>query len=210
MRRLLLLVLLAGVTATVMAGPATAHTCVTAARAPVGQPSTITLVAAVEKEIPDIAFTLPAGLELDRVDPKPGWKATRTGSTVRYRGGPSAPLSCERFSVGVTPARRGVYGIVSIQRDANGTVVARSTPVPGAPHIDPAEQRVYAGVEPPAPPSQTGGRSPLLYVAGGLILLAFAMMTFSFFRNRRLAREDELADRVEEFKARTRERPPPA
>jgi hypothetical protein len=206
---LLLFVLLAGATISATAGPATAHTCVTAARAPVGQSSTITLVAAVEKEIPDIAFTLPAGLALDRVDPKPGWKATRAGSTVRYQGGPTAPLSCERFSVSVTPARRGVYGIVAVQRDANGTVVARSTPVPGAAHVDPAEQRVYAGVEPAAPPSQTGGRSPLLYVAGGLILLAFAMMTFLFYRNRRIAREDELADRVEEFKVRTRERPPP-
>ena len=195
-----------------VAQPAAAHICAAVTKAPVGKSTTVALVVAVEdKPIPDIEFTLPEGLRLDRVDPKPEWKATRSGSTIRYNGGPAATYSCQRFSVGLTPTAKGAYPISVIQRAADGTVVARSTADPSEPLNPYLEQIVYAGVEPPPPPSQDEGTSPLLYVAVGLIGLAVGLMLFMFFRNRRLdAREDELQDRVEAFKARTRDRPPPA
>jgi uncharacterized protein YcnI len=60
------------------AGPASAHVCAPLTEAPVGQSTTVVLVVAVEDTpIPDIEFTLPEGLQLDRVDPKPDWESTR-------------------------------------------------------------------------------------------------------------------------------------
>ena len=130
-----------GATVGLTAAPASAHICPIAVEIPVGQPSTIDVGVTVEgATVPDVEITIPAGLRLDRVDPKAGWTFTRTGSTVRYRGGPIAPYTCEYFSLGVTAPARGAFGIPVVQRTAERQ---------GVGPLDPGrEQRPVSGPRP--------------------------------------------------------------
>ena len=70
----------------------------------------------------------------------------------------SSTFQCEFFSIGVTAPAAGTFGITVIQRDAPGTVVARSAPDPANPG-DRLGQFVYAGVKIPSPPSTSSGPS---------------------------------------------------
>jgi hypothetical protein len=156
-----------GATVGLTAAPASAHICPIAVEIPVAQPSTIDVGVTVEgATVPDVEITIPAGLRLERVDPKEGWTFTRTGtrsgtgtgSTVRYRGGPIAPYTCEYFSLGVISPARGAFGIPIVQRTANGKVWARSTPDASSAQSRILDQFVYAGEK---PPSNSGGSSSL-------------------------------------------------
>ena len=234
MRRLAVIALLAvaatALDATLDALPAFAHFCAYAAQIPVGESRTISVGITVETQaVPDVTVTIPPGLRLDRVDPKAGWTVSRSGSTLRYRGGPIAPYTCEYFSLGVTAPAKGAFGIPVVQRNADGVVVARSTTDP-AQKLNPYfEQVVYAGVKPPSPPAQGGGTSTttLLGVAlVGLGVVLVAVLGIRAWRARGYADEDEgsehapddetdetadreaeLDARVSAFKKQTRDRP---
>jgi uncharacterized protein YcnI len=237
-RRLAVLTLVTAVATAVTLGltaaPASAHICPIAVEIPVAQPSTIDVGVTVEgATIPDVAITIPAGLRLDRVDPKQGWTFTRTGtpdgSTVRYRGGPIAPYTCEYFSLGVTAPTREAFGIPVVQRTADGKVWARSTPDASSAQSRVLDQFVYAGEKPPA----IGGGSSSLStttIAGialvGLGVVSIGVLGVRAWRNRGLDegddetdgddqadgdagdREAELQARLEQFRKRTRDPPP--
>jgi hypothetical protein len=188
------------------AAPAGAHICQVPVQIPVGQPATAAIGVTVENAtVTDVEVGLPAGLRLDRVYPKAGWKATRSGSTVHYTGGIIASFTCEYFSLGVTATTKGAFGITVVQRTATGTVVARSIPDPTSPNSQVLDQFVYAGVEPPKRPSTSSG--PSVATIGGIALVGFGIVMFAglWLRARRARRVDA---RLEEFKKRTPDPPP--
>jgi hypothetical protein len=225
-----------GATVGLTAAPASAHICPIAVEIPVAQPSTIDVGVTVEgATIPDVEITIPAGLRLERVDPKEGWRVTRTGSTVRYRGGPIAPYTCEYFSLGVISPARGAFGIPVVQRTANGKVWARSTPDASSAQSRILDQFVYAGEK---PPSNGGGSSSLSATTiAGIALVALGIVSVVVlgvrtWRNRGRYegddetdgdetasdetdgdraddREAELQARLARFKKRTPDPPPP-
>jgi hypothetical protein len=228
--RRLLVFALAGAAATattlgVGIAPAAAHICPVPAEIPVGEPATIAVGVTVEDAtIPDVTIAVPAGLSLDRVDAKPGWTAKRTGSTVRYRGGPIAAFACEYFSLGVTASNRGSFGIPVTLRDAAGKIVARTTPDANSASDRVLDQFVYAGVKPPKPKS--GSSAPSLPLIAGIALIAFGVIMFTVLRIRGRRPEiempaetdgsetpEELDDtalqaRLERFRKRTPDPPP--
>ncbi|MCU1464974.1 MAG: hypothetical protein JWM72_902 [Actinomycetia bacterium] len=152
------------------AQPASAHVCARAVEIPVGQPSTVAVGVTVERTaVPDVTITMPAGLQLQRVDAKAGWSITRTGPSVRFRGGPIPRFACEYFSFGVTAPGRGAFGIPLVQRSATGAVVARSTPDPASAQSRALDQFVYAGI---TPPSTSSGSSVSATTIAGIALVA--------------------------------------
>jgi hypothetical protein len=166
--------------------PAFAHICPIAAEIPVAHPGTIDVGVTVENAtVTDVEITLPAGLQLNRVDPKPGWTVTRSGATVRYRGGSIAPFTCEYFSLGVTAPTAGSFGVTVIQRNASGVVVARSVPDPAVAQDRVLDQFVYAGVKPPVPPSTSSGPSAVVIAGGVLVGLGVVMAVVVAIRSRR-------------------------
>jgi len=221
------------------AAPASAHICPVAVEIPVAQPSTIDVGVTVEgATIPDVEITIPAGLRLDRIDPKEGWTFTRTGtrtgtgtgSTVRYHGGPIAPYACEYFSLGVTAPARGAFGIPVVQRTADGKVWARSTPDASSLQSRVLDQFVYAGEKPPS--IGTGSSSLSATTIAGIALVALGIVSIGVlgvraWRNRGPyegddetdrdhtdgdgadEREAELRARLERFKKRTPDPPAP-
>ncbi len=208
--------------------PASAHICPVAVEIPVAASSTIDVGVTVEGgAVPDVEIDVPAGLTLDRVDAKAGWTVTRTGSTLRYHGGPIAAFTCEYFPLVVTAPSRGSFGVTVVQRDAAGTVVARSVPDPNSTASRVLDQYVYAGVKPPKAPSSSKGLSTA--TLAGIALIGVGVVVFSALvvRDRRRrrdvvdddrvdddgdehgegrsdarAREEELRARVEQFRAR--------
>ena len=206
-RRFAAMLVLVGAVVVFDAGPATAHICTYALQIPVGQPHTIQVAVTVEGfTVPDVEMTLPPGLQLNQVDALPGWTVSHSGSTVRFRGGPIAPYTCQYFSMTVTAPTAGQYGINVVQRDESGKVVARSIVDPSQP-LDPYQQQVvYAGVTPPKAPGQAGGTSTTTIV--GIVLVAVAALFIGglLFRSWRARRyEAELEARVEAFKRRAHE-----
>ena len=215
MRRLAILALVTGVaTAGGLAldvAPAAAHICPIADQILVGPAATIAVGVTVESvSVPDVEITIPAGLRIDRVDAKAGWTFERTGSTVRYRGGPIPTYKCEYFSLGVTAPARGSFGISVVQRTAAGRVVARSTPNPANASDRILGQIVYAGVKPPTTDSSSG---PSAAMIAGLALVVFGVVMVGILglRSRRARRDDdeeaddddrgaELHERLDRFK----------
>jgi hypothetical protein len=218
-RRLAILALVTGVATAAGLGldvaSASAHICPIAVQILVGRPATIAVGVTVESApVPDVEITIPAGLRLDRVDAKAGWTFERTGSTVRYRGGPIATYKCAYFSLGVTAPGRGSFGIAVVQRTAAGKVVARSTPNPANASDRILGQIVYAGVKPPSTGSST--RPSAVTIAGiALVVLGVVMVGVLRFRSRRARgyeggddeddrdeddREAELRERLARFK----------
>jgi len=188
------------------AGPAWAHVCPIPVEIPVGQLSTIAVGVTVENAtITDVEVAVPAGLRLDRVDHKAGWTSTRTGSTIRYRGGTIGQFTCEYFSLGVTAPAKGAFGIGVTQRTADGTIIARTTPDAASPQDQLLDQFVYAGIAPPKRPSTSSG--PSVTTIAGIALVGFGAVMFAVlgFRSRRRRR---LETRVEQFKKRTPDPPP--
>jgi len=196
-------------------GPAAAHICPVPAEIPVGTPATIAVGVTVEDAtIPDVTIVVPAGLTLNRVDAKPGWTAKRTGSTVRYRGGPIRAFTCSYFSLGVTAPRRGAFGIPVTIRDASGAVVARTAPDPQSASDRVLDQLVYAGVK---PPKAKGSSSVSLPTIAGAALVTFGVIMFTVLRIRARRAEPEGSDdlddaglqaRLERFKKQTPDPPP--
>lgn len=211
---------------------ASAHICPIPAQIAVGPTATIDVGVTVENAtVPDVEIDIPAGLRLDRVDAKAGWTFTRTGATVRYRGGPIQPYRCEYFSLGVTAPTRGSWGVAVIQRTAAGAVVARTTPEPDSATDRALDQFVYAGVKPPSPPSSSSGPSGA--ILAGIAIVGVGVVMFAGLRIRawRAARDDddddannnddhdsdapgegrdaELQSRLEQFKKRTPDPPSP-
>jgi hypothetical protein len=215
-RRFLAVVLLVAGTGVVVAGPAAAHQCARAAEVPVGVPQTVRAWVTVEtKPVTDVEITVPAGLELDRAEAKPGWKPTVHGSTVRYRGGPIPAYGCEDFPIRVTASAKGAYGIHVVQRDATGLIVAISTNDPTRP-LDPnLQQVVYAGMKPPSPPGSGGGLSTTTIAGLVLVVLGVGLvggLGLRAWRDRRsyddteASPDDDLQQRLEDFKKQTRGR----
>jgi hypothetical protein len=214
---ILALAAVAATTAVIAAAvaPAWAHICPIAAEVPIGQSATIAVGVTVEgATVPDVEIDLPPGL---RIDPKAGWTVTRSGSTLRYRGGPIAAYQCEYFPLVVTAPARGAFGVTVIQRTANGAVFARSIPDLNSAASHVLDQFVYAGVKPPSPPSNSSPPSPA--VIAGIVLIALGAVMFVILRVRARAyddedddtgehdREAELRARLERFKARAPDRP---
>ncbi len=172
--------------------PAAAHVCARPDEIPVARAATIDVGVTVEDAtVPDVEIRVPSGLRLDRVDPVPGWTFTRSGSTVRFRGGPFLPFTCEFFSLGVTAPVAGAFGITVIQRNAAGAVVARAVPDPNSPTDRVLDQFVYAGVKPPPVPGTSSG--PSVVVIGGIVLvgLGVVMGVVAMIRGRRGPGDDE-------------------
>lgn len=200
------MLLLVGAVVAFDAGPAAAHICTYALQIPVGQPHSIQAAVTVEgSTVPDVEMILPPGLQLNHVDSVPGWSVSHSGSTVRFRGGPIAPYTCQYFSMTVTAPTAGQYGINVVQRDESGKIVARSIIDPNQP-LDPYQQQVvYAGVTPPKAPGQGGGGTSATTIVG-IVLVAVAALFVGglLFRSWRARRyEAELDARIEEFKRRT-------
>lgn len=192
--------------------PASAHLCATGARVPVGTSAPLVLVITVEQvPIPDVELTIPSEIRIDGDPaPPPGWTVTHAGQTLRYHGGPFSPLTCPSFTVNATATKKGAFPVDVVQRDASGNVVSRSTPDPrqkATPYFSPV---VYAGVKIPSGASGGGGMS--LVTVGGIALIAIGIvlvagLAIRSLRDRRaLAREDELQERVDEFKRQARDR----
>jgi hypothetical protein len=212
-------------TATVLVvgiAPAAAHICAQPDEIPVAQPGTISVGVTVEQAtVPDVEIGIPSGLRLDRVDAVSGWTFTRSGSTVRYRGGPIPPFACKYFSLGVSAPARGSFGITVVQRDAAGTVVARSVPDPSSAADRVLDQFVYAGVKPPSPPASSTGPSATTIAGIALACLGvvmFAVLAVRSWRGRdggnggddeesggsgEIERDGELQARLDRFKKRT-------
>lgn len=231
-RRLAVLALASTITTSGALGlaplPASAHVCAQAVEIPVGQPSTVAVGVTVERTpVPDVTVTMPAGLQLQRVDPKAGWSITRTGPSIRFRGGPIPRFDCAYFSFGVVAPGRGSFGIPVEQRSATGAVVARSTPDPASAQSRALDQFVYAGVTPPSTSSGSGVSATtiagLALVGVGIVLIAVLGLRAARDRRRHdnegndgddgsagddRARAAELRARVERFKKRAPNPPP--
>jgi hypothetical protein len=180
--------------------PAAAHICPVAIQIPVGQVSTVAVGVTVEDAtVPDVEIDIPAGMTLDRVDPTPGWTFARRASSVRFRGGPIAAFTCQYFSLGVTAATKGAFGIPVTQRTNDGTVVARTTPDVNSASDRALDQFVYAGVQPPATPGGSGGPSTTTILGAALLGIGVVMAVALTIRARREAR---LRNRLDEFKKR--------
>ena len=219
----MLLALVAGAVVAVDAAPAVAHLCAHPAEVPVGRPDTVEIAVTVEATpVPDVEVGIPSPLRLNRVDQAAGWKITRAGSTLRYRGGPIASYSCEYFSVQLTAPVKGHWAIAVTQRAADGTVVARSGTDPNTPPNPVLDQTVYAGEKPPSR-SQGGGLSFVTIAGIAFVVLAALLVGFVGVRAWRSRRDEyadlddeqfdaamrdlEIQERLAEFKKRTRRRP---
>ena len=126
------------------------------------QPSTIDVGVTVEgATVPDVEITIPAGLRLDRVDPKAGWTITaHRARAVRYRGGPIAAFTCEYFSLGVTAPAQGVVRHPGRPTHRRGRGRRALDPRPGQrDRAGVLDQIVYAGVKPPSIRRALGGPS---------------------------------------------------
>ena len=197
----------------VTATPAGAHLCATGARVPVGTPAPLVLVITVEQvPIPDVELTLPPEVRIDG-DPTPpvGWTVNRNGQTLHFHGGPFAPLTCPSFTVNATATKKGAFPVEVVQRDAAGNIVSRSTNDPRQQQTPFFSPVVYAGVKIPGPSNSNGGGVSFVTVAGivligGGLVLVGALATRSWRDRRAIAREDEIQDRVEEFKKQARDR----
>ena len=213
-----------GATLALTVAPASAHICPRPAEIPVGPLSTIAVGVTVEAPtVPEVEISVPAGLHLDRIDAKAGWSTTRSGSSVRFRGGPIVPFSCEYFSLGVSAPIRGAFGISVVQRTADGKVVARSTPDPSNATDRVLGEIVYAGMKPPSTATGSSGLSATTIASIALVgigVVMAAVLAFRAGRARRrdesdedavdneVAREAELRARLERFKKRTSDPPP--
>ena len=214
----------------VAAEPAFAHICPGPGEIPVGQLHTIAVAVTVEgTPVPDVEIALPSGLRLGRVDPKSGWHIERAGATLRYRGGPIVPYTCQFFSLGVTAPARGAFPISIVQRAAGGKVVSRSNPNPDIPSDRVLGQIVYAGMKPPSTSGSSG--TSVTTIAGialvGLGAVVGAAFAIRAWRGRRggddsdndgeedrpgaaspdRAREAELQARLSRFKTRAPDPP---
>jgi len=205
--------LLAAAALVVGASPAGAHSCLLTQVVSLNQASNIKVVVAIEATpIPDVEFTFPPGLHLDKAEPRTGGNVTVSGQTMRYQGAPLNPYSCQYFNVTVTAANRGAYPIGFVQRDANGRVVAQATATGKASVNNPyIQQTVYAGMKPPGPPS-SGGPSAGVIAGAALIAVGVVAAFVLWLRNRRARkfdeREEEIDERVAAFKSQARDRQP--
>ncbi len=195
-------------------GTADAHVCPVAAIIPIGQPSNVTIAVTVEAvPVPDVEVDIPTGLKINHVVPFPNWKITQSGQSIRYvgeNGKTIEPFTCQYFAVNLTANAKGAYAIPVTQRDAQGTVVAK-TAATGDQGINPYFiQTVYAGEKPAAPPGR--GVSTTALAGGALIAFGVIMFGFLGFRSWRDRREErreaEIDERLEEFKKQTRDRAP--
>jgi hypothetical protein len=191
-------------------GVAGAHVCGQVKQiTPVGKPATVQLTAVVEQiPVPTVEFDIPSEIAIDRVDPSPGWKVTRTGQHLLYQGPPIPPVSCKYFALGITAQKKGTFPVLFVQRDANGNVVARSRAGIDLSNPDPAQPIVYAGTK----PGQKSSGSAITPTTIGVALIAIGVLLAAFlairsWRARRdEEREAELQDRVDAFKEQTRDR----
>jgi hypothetical protein len=190
---------------------ADAHVCPSAVKVPVGRSATVPVYVTVESEAtPDIEVDVPAALWLENVAAPTGWKFTRDGQILRFRGPAFAPFTCPSFTISVTAPTKGAFPISVVQRNAHGDVTARSTADAGQPLNPGSSPTVYAGVKPPSP---SGGGGPSGTTIAGIALVAIGVVAgvALALRTRRPRRnederEAELEDRLEEFRKQTRDR----
>ena len=105
-------------------------------------------------------------------------------------------------------ATRGKYGLSVVQRDAEGNVVARSDDSEPSASNPFSRQIVYAGVKPPSPPR--AGPSAVTIAGAVLVGLGVVLVGVLVFRSWRARRdedrEDEVQERLDEFKKQARDR----
>jgi hypothetical protein len=144
MRRLLALLTVAvGVMGAV---PARAHSCATPVEIPIGEPATVAVgVAAEQSRVVGVDISLPAGFRLDRAEELFDWRATRTGSLLRYRGGTLDPYACDYFNLVGQADEQATLVFPMTVHGADGSVVEFTGEEADDPH--PA-QLVYAGFSP--------------------------------------------------------------
>jgi hypothetical protein len=210
MRRAGVLMALVVLTLSGWSARADAHICPSAVKIPVGRSSSVPVYVTVESEAtPDIEIGVPPELRLETVTAPTGWKFTRAGQTLRFRGPALSPFTCPSFTISVTAPAKRVFPISVVQRDAHGDLITRSTADAGQPLNPGSSPRVYAGVKPPSPSS---GDGPSGTTIAGLALVGLGVVGAVAFgwRSRRGqgedAREAELQDRLDEFRKQTRDR----
>jgi hypothetical protein len=184
--------------------------CPYAAQIPVGQSSTVPVYVTVESlATPDVEVDVPSELRLENAAAPQGWKFTRDGQTLRFRGPAFSPFTCPSFGIRVTAPAKGVFPISVTQRDAHGDVITRSITDPQQRLSPGYSPTVYAGVKPPSP---SNGDGPSGTTMAGLALVGLGVVLAAGFgwrarRGRRAeAREAELQDRLDEFRKQTRDR----
>jgi hypothetical protein len=204
-RRIVVVVFLSAWLVGVAPEPAEAHICPVTAQLAVGTSGSATVAVVVEAvPIPDVEIQVPAQLRLEHVDPPAGWSVEQTGQTARLSGPAISAFDCGYFTIAVTPATRGVFGIRVLQRDAKGVLRGDSMPNPALPPDPTFVTTIYAGVKPPG--AATGGGVSFVTVAGiALIALGGVAAGMLVWRSRRERRIDE---RVEAFKKQVNDRGP--
>jgi hypothetical protein len=224
-RRSAVIALLSGLASTLLVAltgaTASAHICPVPAEIPVGTTATVNVGVTVEQAtVPDVEVEVPSGLRLDRVDKVAGWSVTRTGSLLRYRGGPIQPYSCKYFPIGVTASVRGAFGIPVVQRDASGNVVSRTTPNPSSAQDRALDQFVYAGMKPPSAAGSSKGPSVAAIAGVALAGAGVIVVGVLAWRSRRRGdgeedddedsadRDAELRARLDRFRTRAPDRTP--
>src|SRR2546429_1414340 len=100
MRRAGVLMALVVLTLSGWSARADAHVCPSAVKIPVGRSSSVPVYVTVESEAtPDIEVGVPPELRLETVTAPTGWKFTRAGQTLRFRGPALSPFTCPSFTI---------------------------------------------------------------------------------------------------------------
>jgi hypothetical protein len=127
--------------------PARAHSCAGPVEIPVGEETTVTVgVAAEQSPVAGFDITVPDGFSLARAEDEFDWRATQTGSLLRYRGGTLPPYACMFLNLVGTADRQAKLVFPFTVHGTDGSAVEFTGEEADDRH--PA-QLVYAGFSPP-------------------------------------------------------------
>lgn len=186
MRRFL--ALLTAAVGVIGVAPARAHSCATPVEIPVGESATVTVgVAAEQSPLVGVDISLPAGFRLERAEEEFDWRATRTESLLRYRGGSLAPYACTYFNLIGQAERQAKLVFPMTVHGADGSVVEFTAEDVNDTH--PA-QLVYAGF---SAPSDGGSRGERLSgaTAGMLFAAVVTIGAAALWRRRQTPRRPQ-------------------
>jgi hypothetical protein len=165
--------------------PAGAHSCAGPVEIPVGEETTVTVgVAAEQSPVVGIDISMPAGFRFERAEDEFDWRATRTDSLLRYRGGTLPPYACIFFNLVGTAERQATLVFPITVHGEDGSVIEFTGE--RADGLHPA-QLVYAGFS-PAPRDEISGEGLPGAVAGGLVAAIIGISALALWRGRQTRR----------------------